>query len=172
MKETAVGAPGSHPRTRCIDSADARHGVYRLTVRPRDRVCFARTKTNSPKPTALPQPETKEPDHAMKTLPASFFVLSFAVAVFASGHAPFFGQLSKPFPTQSAPAHDAARPSLGVTENTPAIHQVERWASTVLKNFAGGSALDSALQAQQAQAEATVALSQWHDSMHVLPFSL
>jgi hypothetical protein len=108
----------------------------------------------------------------MKTLPASFFVLSLAVAVFTSGHAAFFGQSSSQFPPQSARAHAAVRSSLGTTGNTPAIHQFERWAGTVLKNFAGGSALDSALKAQQAQAEATVALSQWHDAMHVLPFSL
>jgi hypothetical protein len=108
----------------------------------------------------------------MKTLPASFFVLSFAAAVFTSSHVPFFGQPSKLLSTQSAPAHTAARPSLGITGNTSAIHQVERWADAVLKNFAGGSALDSALKAQQAQAEATVALAQWHDTMHVLPFSL
>jgi hypothetical protein len=83
----------------------------------------------------------------MKTLPASCFVLSFAFTVFTSSRVPFFGQLSKPLSTQSAPAHAAARPSLGMTGNAPAIHQVERWADTVLKNFAGGSALDSALQA-------------------------
>jgi len=107
----------------------------------------------------------------MKTLPTSFFVLSFAVAIFTSSHVPFFGQPSKPFSTQSAPAHAAARPSLDTTGNASAIYQVERWADTVMKNLAGGSALDSALQAQQARAEATVALSQWHDTMHVLPFS-
>jgi len=105
----------------------------------------------------------------MKTLPASCFVLSFAVAVFASSHVPFFGQPPKPYPPHSAPDHAVVRSSLVTTGNTPAIHQVERWADTVLKNFAGGSALESALQAQ---AEAAVALSQWHDTMHVLPFSL
>jgi len=101
-------------------------------------------------------------------LPASFFALSLAVAVFTSSHVPFFGQPSKSFPTQPAPAHAAARPAFNTTGNAPAIHHFERWADTVMKKLAGGSVLDTALQAQ---AEATVAFSQWHDAMHVLPFS-
>jgi len=108
----------------------------------------------------------------MKTLPASLFALSLAVAVFTSGYAPFFGQPSKPLPPQSMPAHAAPRSSLGTTETMPATCLLGRWVDTAMKSFAGGASLDSVLKAQQAQAEATVALSQWHDSMHVLPFPL
>jgi hypothetical protein len=108
----------------------------------------------------------------MKTLPASFLVLSLTVAVFTSGQAPFFGQPSKPLPPQSAPAHAAVRSSLGTTGIMPAIYQVERWTDTVMKHFERGAVLDSALKSRQAQTEATVTLSPWHDTMHVLPFPL